>query len=509
MITAPDTPRTTGTTRLPPVRIILPRLAALALFSLAACSRTENITIYATARAGGWLWARPAEDSHKEKGLVGGYAVLRKVYEQEKNPKLAVDLGNWFGETPEGYLTRGSAAAACMNALPYAVSALGPEDLTLSPAELEKLVRASSFTVLASNLYLRNDKKPPFIQSRLIVPVGGTRIGFLAVNVMEPASPNHRRYLPGYKLEKESYEIERAFKSLKDGGARLTVLLLGLNPRKQASREFYFSFLDRLPRLDLVITDDPGLKKPLRVHKTWVVPAPARLASAARIELSVDPGTGRLIGLRAKNVLLEKNKYGEDTAVLAIVDRQRAFIQKLFSKRVGSAAADIRASGSSLSPLGDFTADCVRRWARSHAAIINNTVLCGDILKGPVTVGDLYRVLPLDTSVVFVKIRGADLKRAIEEASSGGISVSGMEIRMRGQSVERLLIEGAPADPDRIYRLAVPDSIVNDEDLSLLSSATEFANSRRPLREVLGWCFSRRAVTPGPGPDPGRLTRSE
>ena len=128
-------------------------------------------------------------------------------------------------------------------------------------------------------------------------------------------------------------------------------------------------------------------------------------------------------------------------------------------------------------------------------------------MKGPVTTGDIYRALPFDTSVVFVKIRGVDLKQAVEETAAGDISVSGMKIQMRGAAVEQLLIEGSPVKPDHIYRIAVPDSIVNDKDYSLLSSATEFANSRRLLRDVLGWCFSRQAVTPKPDLD--RIIRSK
>ena len=481
-------------------------VAPLILLSFTACSRTDKITIYATARAGGWLWARAEPGAVGKTEEVGGYAVLRKVYSQEKNPKLAVDLGNWFSETPEGYLTKGLAAAECMNTIPYAVSALGPEDLTLSPANLEKLVRASSCSVLASNLYLRDNKKPPYLKSQHIVSRNGIRIGFLSVIVMDPDKFGVLRYLPSYKFEKESYEIERSLKALKDDGAGLTVLLLGINPKKQAGEGFYASFLHKLPQLDLVITDDPGLKKTLRLGRTWIVTAPHKLAAVARIELSLDPDTKRLIRVKAAAIRLKKDRYGEDNSALETVNRQRGAIVRLFSRRVGAVSADILKREGSVSPLGNFTADCIKRWARSDASIINNSVLGGDILKGPVTAGDLRRVIPFDASVVFVKIRGGDLKSAIETVS-GDISVSGMEIRMQGTGVDRLMLGGEPVRPERIYRVAVPDSIVNDNDYSLLSSATEFANSKRLLREVLGWCFSRQAVTPKP--DINRITKME
>jgi 2',3'-cyclic-nucleotide 2'-phosphodiesterase (5'-nucleotidase family) len=482
-------------------------LIGLCLFSFSSCAKTDKLTIYATARSGGWLWSRSEPGAKKGTVELGGYAVLRKVYDLGKTPKLAVDLGNWFGETPEGYLTKGSAVAACMNSIPYALAALGPEDLALSPVDLEKLVRASSFTVLASNLYLRNNKKPAFVKSQQLLAAGGAKIGFMAVTVMDPERFSVQRYLPNYKFEKESYEIERALKALKDGGARVSVLLLTINPKKQAGGGFYASFLSKLPHLDLVITDDPGLKRTLRINKTWVVSAPSRITAAAMIELAIDRDTNRLVKVKSRKILLEKTRYGEDSRTLEVVNTQRAIITKLFSRRVGSAAADIRKSEGSASPLGNFLADCVKRWARTDASIINNSVLGGDILAGPVTAGDLYRILPLDTSVVFVKIRGEDLKHAIEETAYGSVSVSGMQVQMRGSAVERLTIEGSPINPDHIYRIAVPDSIVNDDDYCLLAHATEFANSKRFLREVIGWCFSRQTVTPKP--DLIRVTKTD
>ncbi|HOW89782.1 MAG TPA: 5'-nucleotidase C-terminal domain-containing protein, partial [Elusimicrobiales bacterium] len=367
-------------------------LPLLFLTCLSACARTDDITIYATARGRGWLWSRPA-DAGKKSGEVGGYAVLKNLYSLDKGPKLAVDLGNWFGETPEGYLTKGLSVAECMNAVGYSIAAAGPEDLSLPPAELEKLVRASSCAVLASNLYLRNNRKPSFIKSQHIETVGGARIGFLAVTVMTPEKFGVQRFLPNYKLEKESYEIERSMRALKDAGAGLTVMLLGINPKKRAEKDFYGAFLRKLPHIDLVITDEPGLKKPLKAGRTWIVPVPNKLAGAARIRLGLDPETKRLVRVKAETVSLEKARYGEDLAVLGTVNRQRGAISKIFSRRLGSAAADMPRREGRTSPLGNFTADCIRRWARSDAAVVNNSVLGGDILKGPVTAGDLHRVI--------------------------------------------------------------------------------------------------------------------
>ncbi|MBO4555283.1 MAG: hypothetical protein J5706_00885, partial [Elusimicrobiales bacterium] len=48
--------------------------------------------------------------------------------------------------------------------------------------------------------------------------------------------------------------------------------------------------------------------------------------------------------------------------------------------------------------------------------------------------------------------------------------------------------------PDKIYQIAVPDSMITDGNTSLLANAAEFANSKRPTRDVIRWCSASRYV---------------
>ncbi|MCX5790861.1 MAG: hypothetical protein NTY45_01395, partial [Elusimicrobia bacterium] len=63
----------------------------LALLALAcsACVKNDQAVIFATARTRGRLWAvdKPGEKGHG----TGGFAVFKRLYGQEKLPKLAVD----------------------------------------------------------------------------------------------------------------------------------------------------------------------------------------------------------------------------------------------------------------------------------------------------------------------------------------------------------------------------------------------------------------------------------
>ncbi len=480
------------------------RSALLTLLLLGAwgCAKKERIIIFATGNSQGRIWAGEASGSGEK---AGGFAVFKTLYDRETLPKLAVDTGNWFSATREGWLSRGRSTVACLNAVPYAAAAVGLEDLSLSPKELQNLAETSSVPLLASNLYLKTNKKPDYISSSEITAAGGRKIGVFSLLIYSALAPNKPWHLANYKLEKESYEAQKAIKTLRDGGAQLIVAILAVNPKEKTTQKFYRDLLSKLPRIDLVITDDPSVNKPFKADRAWVARAGLGMASAARLELTLD-AAGRMTDLSSDEIRLASGKYPEDPAMLKVVDGYRKASQAHFSKRVGFLDAPLPLKENGAYPAADFTADCMRRWARTDAAIIGLKEPAAGFPAGTVTVGDLYSTFPLDSSIVFVKIRGDDLERALAGLQAEDISVSGLRLFLKDGILERVESDKGPLVPGRVYKLAVPDSLVSGRENPLLSSAMEFSNSRRYLREVVGWCFSRQRSFSRPAG--GRIVRS-
>lgn len=380
------------------------------------------------------------------------------------------------------------------------------QDLAIPPNELRKLAETSALPLLASNLYLKNNKKPPFLVSTRLVEAGGIKVGFLSLAINSPASPNAARHLVNYKLEKETYEAEKATRALREAGAALVVALMQINPKETAGQDFYRNFLARLPRIDLVLTDEPALKRPFREKRTWVAPVGLGLTHAGRLGLTLD-SDGRIASLKWKRLALSAENFGEDAAVLKITGAHKAAAAAHFARRIGSLAAALPLREGDVSPAADFAADCMRRWARANAAIIGLDEPAAGLPAGDITLGDLHRAFPLDSSVVFVKIRGDDLESALAGLNPAWISVSGLKLYLRGDALRRAEAETGPLVPGRVYHVAVPDSLVAGRDNPVLSNAMEFANSRRPLREVVRWCFSLRSSFSTPAG--GRIVRSE
>ncbi|HAH32647.1 MAG TPA: hypothetical protein DCL44_10085 [Elusimicrobia bacterium] len=478
-----------------PIKKLFNQAATLSasLLFFCSCSRKEEAVIFVTARLEGRISAEP-EPSLKG-SRTGGIAVFKNLYKGESRPKLALDMGNWLSETSEGHIMGAQAVLDCMDAVPYSAASPGYNDLAFPTRELEKLAKTASFPLLASNLYLKSsNKKPDFLRSFAILETGGRKIGVFAITVADPHKANQPKNLLNYRLEKESYEIEKALKALKDGGAKITVMLLNINPKTAAKPEFYRKFLEKLPRTDLIITDEPSLKKPFKSGKSWVVPS-GRGPRVARICLYLEPDTGAITSIDWNLLALDKARYGEDPDALAVVNRHLHSVTRYMGRRLGFLSTDLPLRDGVKSPVGDFTAACMKRWARSNAALLVNSDLAAGLSSGPVTVGDIHKVMPYDTSVVFVKIRGAELAEALEDKLLSDISVSGLRIIDGENGIKSVETDYGPLVPGRVYHLAVPDSIVNNKDYPILPNAMEFANSKRLLREILGWCFSLRKVS--------------
>lgn len=479
-------------------------LLTLMLAAACGCAKNEQAVIFATARTRGRIWPQSAEGT--ESPQTGGFAVIKNLYLRETLPKLIVDSGGWFSSTPEGFLTRGKSTIACMNAVPYSLAAAGMDDLSLPPGELLKLAGTARFPVLASNLYLKTNKKPDELASYKLLRAGKHKIGFFSLIISDPDKPNRAKYLPNFKLEKETYETEKAIKALKNAGAQIIVMLANINPKTSAKPEFYREFLSRVPRIDLIITDDPAIKKPFKANRSWIVRAGLGMEDAAKITLDIEPASGRLAEARWEALPLSVEEYGQAPDIMKMAQTYRAAADAQFSRRIGFLSEAIPLTENGSSPVAEFAADCIQNWAKANAAIVTISEPAAGFSSGPVTVAGLYSAFPLDSSVVFVKIRGDDLESAIAGMPPSEISVSGLKLFLKDGALERVETKTGPLVPAKAYRLAVPDSMVNGREHAVLSNAMEFANSRRHLREIVGWCFSRKKIQSRP--EGGRVVRN-
>jgi 2',3'-cyclic-nucleotide 2'-phosphodiesterase (5'-nucleotidase family) len=118
--------------------------------------------------------------------------------------------------------------------------------------------------------------------------------------------------------------------------------------------------------------------------------------------------------------------------------------------------------------MGNFFTEAMRAVFDADLAFNNNGGMRADLPAGDITVEDLLTVEPFGNSLVLVDMDGRTIRRIFERKSrrgSSGISQSGAEIVVDpdaddGQRVLELRIGGEPVQPDKVYRVATSDYLM-------------------------------------------------
>ena len=128
--------------------------------------------------------------------------------------------------------------------------------------------------------------------------------------------------------------------------------------------------------------------------------------------------------------------------------------------------------------MNNFITDVMVSAARADFAFVNFGGLRADLRAGPVTREDIFKVLPFGNEIVVFQCDGRFLKRIVETKLFGGrrgMAIGGGAVVFNkdlpnGERVVEMTVGGEPLDPDRIYRVATNDYLMEgNSGLDLLT----------------------------------------
>jgi len=119
--------------------------------------------------------------------------------------------------------------------------------------------------------------------------------------------------------------------------------------------------------------------------------------------------------------------------------------------------------------LGDFVADWMRKISGADIAVANGGGIRASIPKGPLTVGDIYTVLPFDNLLVLIEVTGQQVLDAlengfsqVEEGAGRFPQISGMRVKINlsnpvNERVIEVTVNDEPLDLEKVYKLVTND----------------------------------------------------
>lgn len=474
----------------------------------------------------------PADDA--EGKCFGGSArlatALAELRTRAPGPVLLVDAGDQFQGSLFFTEYAGLAEAEMMAALGYDAMAVGNHEFNLGPVALGAFARAAPFPLLSANLDLSDDPAlAAVIAPWTVVEVAGARVGLVGLTPPDTAELSS----PGDTVRFRDPEpaLREALAALEAEGVGKVILLshLGLPADRRLAAE--------VAGVDVIVgghshsllsntAADAEGPYPIWVegpegHRTAVVQAGGFGRWIGRLELTFD-AEGRLAGAEGDTVPIDAG-FAPDPVLAARIAELAAPLEALRDEVVAEVSApvdgDRAACRTGECEMGVLVAEAMLDRVRAQGvqvAIQNGGGLRAGFEAGPVSMGDVLTVLPFQNALATFRLRGADLRAAlehgvaaVEEGAGRFPQVAGLrfvwdpEAAPGARIVEVEVAEGdgwATLEPEADYGVVSNDFLRRGGDgYAMLRDAAMDAYDFGPgLDEVVrDWLAARSPYAPG------------
>jgi 2',3'-cyclic-nucleotide 2'-phosphodiesterase/3'-nucleotidase len=465
-----------------------------------ACAVREGIvlTIFHTNDIQGFYWARNyAENDNKE---TGGLAVLKEMLDKYNGHYLFFDSGDWFSKTQEGQIGKFESAAELMGKIKYTAVTLSAADFALGWDNMGKALEELPFPVVISNLRTREGAQPKNIKKYLLLEHNGIKIAVLGL-LSKTDFPKIQRNAQ-IKAVGEAQTLRALVPRMKEEGADVIILLssLGFETEDNIDEK---TIAEEFPEINIILggrgdISSDGWEK---ISNAYVSRAKSMLFEAEKIKLTLDKNKN-VKTYEHYEITLDKDVYGEDETLREGVAAAQAAVKKITGRKIATLPFDLKSHSARQSPLGVYTADCIRRWASNNIGIINSDLFLADFAQGPMTDADLLNAIPFNDRVMLLKMRGDELKNALESSieaknnwpHTAGININYDPLEPFGKRIKKItLSSGAVLKDSALYSISTSDNIVaggfgHNEFLNVF----EFKNTDRTVRDILRWCLLRQ-----------------
>ncbi len=454
--------------------------------------------------------------------LAAALAAERAAAERDGRTVLVLDAGDQFIGSLFYTHWRGLAELEVMNAIGYDAMAVGNHEFDNGPAVFGRFVRGARFAILSANIDVSAepelaDRIAPFT----VLERGGAKIGIVGLTTEDTpriSSPGQRvRFLP------DGDALAAASRSARDRGASAVIALTHVGLRRD------IALARVVPGLSAIVgghshtllsntaqgafarypLPEPGASG----FAVPIVQAGANNRYYGRLDLDLD-SSGRVLDARgdAKELGFADPR---DPAVEAIVARLAEPLVALRARVIGTTT---EAFSNALCrrtecAIGNLVAEAMLEAARpagAEVALQNGGGIRAGLPAGAVTWGDLLTVLPFSNTLATLKLRGADLRAALEnglsavEQGAGRFpQVAGLRFTWRANAPagSRLVAVSvrqpdgtyAPLDDDRLYGVVTNNFLRQGGDAYtvLRDRAIDPYDGGPNLEEVVAAFFSR------------------
>lgn len=447
-------------------------LAVVAPLAVAAPALAEPVEVYIAYQNDfhGHLEPFPFEERQRGglahlSGLVRG---LRALY---PGRVLWLDGGDHWHGTPFVNIFEGQPVVEAFTVAGLDAMVLGNHDFNYGQEALAARIEQAGYAVLSANTYA--PAKGRWVTARhALFDVGGLKVAVFGLSTPDTPLVTHPGNVVGLEFRDPIATAAEIVPLLRqDADLVVAVTHLGFEEEQRLAAE--------VPGIDLIVGGHSHtlLERPVVVGDTLLVQAHEWGKFLGVLKLVVDDGQivaydGRLIPVSEEAPV--------DLRVAAVIDSWNARASEQFESVIGYAPVFLDGERSHIrtrpTNLGALVADAMRSAIGAEIALVNSGAIRASIQPGPISLRDIYNVLPFENTLIGVELTGEQLLAVLEHGVSfypleagaflqvAGVDVTFDPARPPGERITRIEAGGRPLDLERVYTVATSEFLVAGGD---------------------------------------------
>lgn len=464
-------------------------VATLAAFL--SCSRQScDIRVVSISSLNGNIFPMQ-KDSLK----TGGFSLISsKINEVKgKNGNCRMELignSNFIYGTAEAYFTGGKAIIELMNELKFSCMIIGHREFYFGFNELENLSHVAKFPFVSANILFKDSGRIDFIKPYALLSDSATAV--IGISTGKVLKANLEKDISRITVTDPADAVLKYITELKSKGITNIIVAGDFDCDMNSPSNLTTDEIRRLfaiQEVDMFLTTKENNKSCVISKKIAV--QNCEINGSEMVSFNVSEG---------KITDAQKYKVNSETAVpdnnltgkMAETDQM---IRAITGRILGNSKDDIGHSQgekfASETPLGDLICDIMREYTKTDIFFMNSGKVRKGFAKGPVTLGDLYGVLPYEGNLVTVKMTGDQIIKILESSCAlkmgkSFLQVSGISFSYDSSAppFERVVkstvkVNGKPLDKNKVYSVSLTDYIYQGGD-----SYTEFEEMKIELTET-------------------------
>ena len=514
--------------RAPLVRALL---SAAAAFLLASCERAQklhdpDLRILWTNDTHGYLspnyHREEGDDAYVERapreGRLGGMAHIATLVKRQRaelaGKTLLVDSGDTWHGTIVPLRLDGRPMLEVMNAIGYDAMTPGNVEFIYPQEVLTGLIRDAKFPILAANFYdteFGDRVKLPNLHPYIVKQVGALRIGILGMTYQWNFKAVAPANVQGWSFGLREKEIRADIAHLR--GVEKVDLVIVLSHMGWPVDEKYAALVEGIDVIVGAHTHDV-LYKPTLVYneksgrEVLIVQSGSQGKMLGQLDLKVKDR--RVIAFEQTLFPVRAKDIEPDAQIAAMIEGYRAPYKQELERVIGRTETLLYRLANWQNTGDNLITDAIRSRFKTDVTVSASWRFGGNTLPGPITVEDVYNLIPSEAPVQLFKVKGEDLWNIVEESvhnvqatdpfeQVGGdmLRYSGMEVKVDLQKpfptrVQSIKVGGQPLDRSKVYSVAGLNAAVNNDARVIAKTVT----ARPGPLEVIAYIEEKKVIAP-------------